>query len=190
MNDLGCAFENLSPFGFNADGCGSGGAGQGAPNATDRSRDRRYSANGVVRPRSLWPVIGLRSLGDRVTLGTKWISGYGPDGIVSLRNIVAADEVLRCYERSLSNGHVFSDERESKDNFAKRIIFPRWFVKESYIEYQLWRSSRWYRTATRGSGPYRLASFGLDVDLDMSPLSCACACASLGLKYVLLPGDT
>ena len=28
LNDLGCAFENLSPFGFNADGCGSGGAGQ------------------------------------------------------------------------------------------------------------------------------------------------------------------
>lgn len=28
LNDLGCAFENVSPFGFNADGCGSGGAGQ------------------------------------------------------------------------------------------------------------------------------------------------------------------
>lgn len=28
LNDLGCAFENISPFGFNADGCGSGGAGQ------------------------------------------------------------------------------------------------------------------------------------------------------------------
>jgi hypothetical protein len=98
--------------------------------------------------------------------------------------------VLRCYERSLSNGHVFSDEKKSKVDFAKRLIFPPWFVKESYIEYQRWRSCRWYRAATRGSGPYRLSSFGLDVDLDMSPLSCACACASLGLKYVLLPGDT
>ncbi len=28
LNDLGCAFENVSPFGFNADGCGSGGAGE------------------------------------------------------------------------------------------------------------------------------------------------------------------
>ena len=26
INDLGCAFENISPFGFDADGCGSGGA--------------------------------------------------------------------------------------------------------------------------------------------------------------------
>jgi hypothetical protein len=31
MNDLGCVFESLSPFGFNVDGCGSGGTGQGAP---------------------------------------------------------------------------------------------------------------------------------------------------------------
>ncbi len=190
MNDLGCAFENLSPFGFNADGCGSGGAGQGAPNASDRSRDRRYSANGVVRPRSLWPIVGLRSLGDRVTLGTKWLSGYGPDGIVSLRNIVAADEVLRCYESSLQSKPFSSSDKSTAYSISKSLTFPRWFVVESYVEYQRWKSSRWYRTATRGSGPYRLSSFGLDADLDMSPLSCACACASLGLKYVLLPGDT
>ena len=28
LNDLGCAFENVSPFGFNADGCVSGGQGR------------------------------------------------------------------------------------------------------------------------------------------------------------------
>ena len=28
LNDLGCAFENISPMGFDADGCGSGGAAQ------------------------------------------------------------------------------------------------------------------------------------------------------------------
>lgn len=28
LSDLGCAYENVSPFGFNADGCGTGGSGQ------------------------------------------------------------------------------------------------------------------------------------------------------------------
>jgi hypothetical protein len=28
LNDLGCAFENISPMGFDSDGCGSGGAAQ------------------------------------------------------------------------------------------------------------------------------------------------------------------
>ena len=121
MNDLGYEFENLSPFRCNADRCGSGGVGQGAPNATDRSRNRIYSANSVARPRSLWPVGGLQSLGDRLTLGTNWISGYGHDGILSLHNIFAADEVLRCYRRSLSNGHDFSDEK----NINQKMIFPR-----------------------------------------------------------------
>ena len=31
LNDLGCAFEHISPFGFNANGWSGGGAGQGAP---------------------------------------------------------------------------------------------------------------------------------------------------------------
>ena len=39
LNDLGCAFENVSPFGFNADGCGNGGAGQGAPSGVDGGRN-------------------------------------------------------------------------------------------------------------------------------------------------------
>ncbi len=63
LNDLGCAFENLSPFGFNADGCGSGGAGQGAPSSVEGGRGGRYPGNGAVCPNALWPVIGLRNPG-------------------------------------------------------------------------------------------------------------------------------
>lgn len=52
-----------------------------------------------------------------------------------------------------------------------------------------WESGRWLRSSTRGSGPCKLSSYGLDVVLDISPLSCAAACASLGLPVALLHGD-
>jgi len=50
LNDLGCAFENISPFGFNADGCGSGGSGQGAPSGVEGRRGGRYPAQARVCP--------------------------------------------------------------------------------------------------------------------------------------------
>lgn len=178
LNDLGCAFENISPFGFNADGCGSGGAGQGAPSGIEGGRGGRYPAHGVVRPRALWPVIGLRNPGDRVTLSTKWSTCSGIDSSVVLKNVLATDELIAGYCGAGS---------EACD--ASSSPFPDWFVKEAYDEYCRWHSGRWYRTSTRASGPHRLATFGLDIELDRSPLACATACAALGLQHALLAGD-
>ena len=172
LNDLGCAFENVSPFGFNADGCGGGGAGTGAPSGVEGVRSGRYPANGAVRPKALWPVIGLRTPGDKVTLSGKWMTSLGVDGVSTLRNIMAVDCILSPNDRSV--------QKSSK---------PRWFVEESYIEHKRWQSGKWLRSPTRGSGPHSLASIGLDVDLDSSALACASACASLGLKFALLSGD-
>ena len=173
LNDLGCAFENVSPFGFNADGCGSGGAGQGAPSAVEGGRGGRYPAHGAVRPRSLWPVIGLRNPGDRATFSTKWMTSLGVDSSITLKNILAVDEVLSRYDLKIKNGHGF----------------PEWFVRESFQEFKRWECGRWFRTETRASGPHRLSSFGLDVEVDTSPLACAVACAGLGLRRALLHGD-
>jgi hypothetical protein len=184
MTDLGCAFENLSAIGFNADGCGGGGASQGAPNAMDRTRDRRYSSNGMVQPKPLWPVVGLRSPGDRVSFATKWMTGYGPDGVATMRNASKVDELLRCYERM--NGQ---SSLSSSAKVTATAAFPSWFVTEAFGEYKRWRRGQFYRTATRGSGPLNLSSHGLDADLDTSPKACAFACAMLGLKEVYLPGD-
>jgi SPRY domain len=180
LNDLGCAFENLSPFGFNVDGCGSGGAGQGAPSGIEGGRGGRYPAQGSVRPRALWPVIGLRNQGDRVTISPKWTTSYGVDGVTSTRNALAVDEILFKY----------SESTEAEDRgMHKKEILPDWFVREAFTEYQRWHSGKWKRTITRGSGPYRQSSFGLDVDVDASPLACATASAALGLKHALLAGD-
>lgn len=180
LNDLGCAFENLSPFGFNVDGCGSGGAGQGAPSGIEGGRTGRYPAQGSVRPRALYPVVGLRSHGDRVTISPKWSSSYGIDGVSTLRNILAINEVLH---------HYVKVSKESVTAASNLQNLPGWFMKEAFAEYQRWISNAWCRSSTRGSATYHLTSFGLDADLDASPLACASACALLGLKYALLPGD-
>ncbi|KAL7489479.1 hypothetical protein ACHAW6_015106 [Cyclotella cf. meneghiniana] len=183
LNDLGCAFENLSPFGFNADGCGSGGAGQGAPSSVDGVRSGRYPSNGLVRPRALWPVIGLRHPGDRVTMSSKWTTSHGVHAVTVLKNALSVDEIFCAYETEPLLP--FSPSTSS----LKCATFPQWFIKESFLEYKRWQSGRWVRSQTRGSGPYRLASYGLDIDLDTTPLVCAAACASIGLSFVLLPGD-
>jgi len=101
------------------------------------------------------------------------------DGVSTIRNIVSLDEVLHSYSHT------------QKEEVIKRTPngLPRWFVEEAFAEYRRWSSNSWYRTRTRGSGPYRLASFGLDVDLDSSPLACASASALLGLDRALLSGD-
>jgi HECT-domain (ubiquitin-transferase)/SPRY domain len=175
LNDLGCAFENLSPFGFNVDGCGSGGAGQGAPSGFENGPSSRLPAQGTIRPRTLWPVIGLRNQGDRITLSSKWSTTYGVDSVISLSNIVAVEEVLTTYSEA--------------GNSATEIPFPRWFVEEAFSEYKRWSNASWTRSATRGSGPYRLSGVGLDVDFDASPTACAEASAALGLEEALLAGD-
>lgn len=178
LNDLGCAFENLSPFGFNVDGCGSGGAGQGAPSGFEGGRGGRYPAQGAVRPRPLWPVVGLRNQGDRVTFSSKWTTSYGVDGVTTVQNILAVDQILSTY-----SSHVVPTPKSGRQSL------PDWFVREAFTEYKRWSNARWLRCTTRGSGPYQLASFGLDLDIDASPKACAAASAGLGFKYALLAGD-
>jgi len=70
-----------------------------------------------------------------------------------------------------------------------KLGVPRWFVNEAFAEYKHWNSNLWRRTTTRGSGPFPLTTFGLDIDLDSSSLACASASALLGLNRALLSGD-
>jgi len=136
-----------------------------------------------VRPRSLWPVVGLRHHGDRVTISSKWNTSYGVDGLVTLKNVLAVDEMLQYYSDQKVHNQSVSAER------ARDLEMPAWFIQEAFAEYRRWRSNAWCRSTTRGSGPFRLANFGLDLDLDASPFACASASALLGLRYALLAGD-
>jgi hypothetical protein len=164
---MGIAFENISPFGFNANGCTSG----GRPNTLPRRS--RYDANGKVRCTALWPVVGLRFPGDKVTITQKWMTCYGIDAKVQLRNCQRVDEILRIYSRNQYP--------------AESLDLPLWLKSEAFHYYQRWRNNGMSMILdTRGSLP---ASNSLRIEVDTSPFACAVACASIGSKFVLLTGD-
>mmetsp|Transcript_40145 Transcript_40145/g.94371 ORF Transcript_40145/g.94371 Transcript_40145/m.94371 type:complete len:1076 (-) Transcript_40145:319-3546(-) len=171
LNDMGVAYENTSPFGFNADGCGTGGAGEGAPSLAESYRGGRYLANGIVRPKALWPVIGLRHSSDRVTISEKWISSSGYESMFLVKNVLAVDEMLSSYYGDRSS------------------MLPKWAKREGWNDFNRWQSTRWLRSQTRGSCQTPLVSMGLDIDFDTSAVSCALACALLGLDEVFLSGE-
>ena len=171
LNDLGVAFSNLSPFGFNADGCGGGGANQGAPSGLDGgTRSSRYPANGAVRTRTLWPVIGFKNRENRVIFTGKWLSNYGTSCVKTLNNVMKVDEAFRYYQKQDS-------------------AIPRWMEEEGFCEYNKWSRSTSLVSSTRGCSPIPLCTSNLDVVLDTRPYSCAVACAMLGMQQVLLSGD-
>ena len=157
INDLGCAFENLSPFGFSVEGCGSGGQGQGATSGFPRS-----PAQGFVRPKTLFPVIGLRNHGDRVTLRPGWDSTFGVDGARTVENALKVLDTIESY--------------------SKGDGFPGPVLEEAFSDYQRWSSESTVLKLSRGSRVYQ-------IELDTSAVGCAAASAALGLATVLLPGD-
>ena len=106
---------------------------------------------------------------------------YGIDGPLALKNVLAIDKLLATYDNM--NGKSGSQIEDTKGSVK---MLPSWFVKEAFSEQERWWSGRWLHSETRGSGPHRMASFGLDVDLDTSPLACATACGLPWLESSLL----
>ena len=118
-------------------------------------------------------------------MSAKCMSSHGIDAFTVMKNSLAVDEILCSYEREYKP----QIPAQPKLTPSTGLSLPHWFVEESLQEYTRWKSGKWLRTATRGSGQYKMSSYGLDVDLDTSPLACAAACASLGLPVALLCGD-
>ena len=101
---------------------------QGAPSGLEGGRTGRYPANGSVRPKALWPVIGLRNPHDRVTFSSKWMTSHGVDCAAVVKNILAVDEILCMYERpELSITPKSAVEHNG-------ISLPHWLIEESYHE--------------------------------------------------------
>ena len=156
LSDLGCAFENMSPFGFSSEGCSTGGQGQSAANAFGRS-----STQGFVRPRTLWPVIGLRNQGDRVTISRKWSSVYGRDPSACLKNVLHFSRLMEDYLAGSVSSSIAS---------------------HAYSELEEWSRGHQIRVSSRSTGESMIV-------LDRTAIGCAAACALLGLPVALLPGD-
>ncbi|GMH85202.1 hypothetical protein TrST_g10915 [Triparma strigata] len=157
--DLGVAFEGISPMGYAAEGGGSGGKGMGAPN---KGEGGRRGAGGKSVLKALFPVIGLKNHGDRVTLTPKSTSTIGTQE----HPADICDDALRsveCMEALASGGEL-----------------PGWVVGLATGEFKRWRGGRDVATSTRGNIEIRCSTKLVDV-LE--------ACANLGMRTALFPGD-
>jgi hypothetical protein len=101
---------------------------QGAPSGLEGGRNGRYPANGSVRPKALWPVIGLRHPNDRVTISSKWMTSHGVDYAAVVKNFLAVDEILCVYERPQLS---ITPKPASEHN---EFALPQWLIEESYHE--------------------------------------------------------
>lgn len=136
--DLGVAFDNLLP-----------------------TRPR-------ARPRVLFPVVGFRKKGDRVTLTGRWLSSLGVHPSTVLHDVQAVASLLQCWELNAL--------RPSQD------WLPHWLYREAWADWRRWRTGRWRRVLTR-------AQSSAWVDVDTSVDACVRASLLMGLPKPLLAGD-
>ena len=159
LQDLGVAFEGISPMGYAGEGGSGGGKGMGAPNGGEGGR-RGVGGKSVLK--ALFPVIGLKNMSDRVTFTPKSIKTIG----TQQHPTDACDDVLRSVE-------IIESINSSQP-------LPKWLSNLSMTELTRWRSGGWIDTVTRGNIAIRVSTDRVDVIE---------ACGNLGLRTVLLVGD-
>ncbi|RHY28374.1 hypothetical protein DYB32_006025 [Aphanomyces invadans] len=109
--------------------------------------------------KTLYPCIGLRKAGDKVTLNGKWVSQPGLSPTLLCQDNVELQSVL----------HAWSHDRP----------LPLAFMQSSYAFYTRWRTNRYRRVAIR--------SKGMQIDVDTSVERCIQVCGSS--PTVLVAGD-
>jgi len=81
--------------------------------------------------KALYPVIGFRSYGDRVTFNSKSAWNYGGDfGYSSLDQCLRSDALFRAYGN-------------------KKTPFPQWFTECAFTEFNKWRTDHFTREISR-----------------------------------------
>lgn len=122
--------------------------------------------------RTLYPCIGMRKAGDRVTLNEKWISMPG----ISPRQILKAEmDVSKCLHAW------YVSMQEENHGGLNSIDLPESLLEESWLEWKRWTENRWQR--------YPVRPRGLFVDFDTSPSSCIAVSEEAGLAAPFLAGD-
>ena len=169
MSDLGPAFTNMN--------------GGGDPSST---------------PRVLYPVVGLRKHGDRVSITRRWFSrppsppSAGLEDAIyfgSLVNIWSqSSDILQKEENRIvrtSQNHFKMEDppNDSNDKICvPSYLFPPRFLEEGFTELMNWQQTRWQRINTR-------AQSRVGIDVDTSIEACVKASLLLGLRAPLFPGD-
>jgi hypothetical protein len=122
--------------------------------------------------KTLYPCIGMRKNGDRVSLNGKWVSmpGIHPRQILH-DNVLVASSLHECYISSLC-GQVVP---RSDPNLPLNLL------KDSWVEYRHWSENRWKR--------YHSRPRGVQIEFDTFPSSCINVCKNAGLSVPFIAGD-
>ena len=122
-----------------------------------------------VKPKTLFPIVGISKSTDRVTLTPRWLSNVGAN----------SREEYRLYKKAWSLLSSWSRERSTQLPYSEHM----WLYRESWRNWLQWQTSRQMRIRTR----CKISS--MVVVVDISPRACVEASMKLGLEYALFSGD-
>ena len=163
-----------------------------------------------VRPRALYPLVGLSKSQDRIALSPRWLSIVGTHEQEELQLVTRTHELLEAWNHAMvpMNDHkpppssspasthkdvggvgTVSSPLPPLSGLLSRTItpfgtsLPSWLLRESWRHWRRWRSNRFTRVRTRCrySGP--------SVALDVTPRACVLASIRLGLPEAFFRGD-
>lgn len=120
-----------------------------------------------VKPKVLYPVVGLSRHQDRVTITPRWLSSIG----------CHPEEELKLISRAWSLMASWSIDRPT----SRPSDINLWAYRDAWRDWRRWISGKFLRVRTRCKPAYVL--------VDISPLSCVEASVRLGLSTALFHGD-
>ncbi|KAL4132957.1 hypothetical protein PRIC2_003286 [Phytophthora ramorum] len=151
---------------------------------------------GERNSRTLYPCIGMRKGGDRVTLNQKWISMPGVSPRQILSDAVDASKALHSWYVSIQQGKAAATTGSSASGpsspatrgaeatatvIDSSVKLPGTLLRESWSEWKRWSDNHWQRCHVRPRG--------ISVDFDTSPAACVRVSNAAGLGAPLLAGD-
>ncbi|KAK1945479.1 E3 ubiquitin-protein ligase HERC2 [Phytophthora citrophthora] len=139
---------------------------------------------GERNSRTLYPCIGMRKGGDRVTLNEKWVSMPGVPPRQILSDAVDVSKSLHSWYVSIQQGKAASLSGvvgNEPSTMGAQVKLPDALIRESWYEWKRWNTNHWQRCYVRPRG--------ISVDFDTSPASCIRVSNAAGLAAPFLAGD-
>ncbi|KAE9027054.1 hypothetical protein PF011_g2235 [Phytophthora fragariae] len=154
---------------------------------------------GERNSRTLYPCIGMRKGGDRVTLNQKWVSMPGVSPRQILSDAVDVSKALHSWYVSIQQGKASATAGSSSGTSSpatrgtegmtshaitdinSTIKLPETLLRESWSEWKRWGDNHWQRCHVRPRG--------ISVDFDTSPAACIRVSNAAGLGAPFLAGD-
>ena len=144
------------------------------------------AAPNQVRPRALYPIVGLSKNQDRVAITPRWLSVVGLNVVEEVQLITRAHEILHTWADALPpSPHPLSGSSSTATLAPSSPPLSRWLLRAAWRDWCLWRSERFTRVrsrcSTRGCGPL--------IAVDTTVRACVEASMRLGLPFAYFRGD-